>query len=130
MTTNPTILITFACILIISFSTPVWSQDHHTIWVEPGQSVDVYWEINLSGTIYLAADIDSASACLDYWWITLPFGRVESLGRHCGRVSFNLPGISSFAIGGKLRAGGAHMRTRIQATSDEKVAINFPTITF
>lgn len=101
-----------------------------TIWVEPGKNVDVYWEINLAGTVYLAADIDGAPACVDYWWITWPFQRVEQLGRHCGRVTFDLPGLGSFAIGGKLRVGGASARTRIQGTADEEVARKFPKISF
>jgi hypothetical protein len=87
--------------------------EYETILVNPGQNVDIYWEINLSGKIFLAADIHGQPACLNYWWVTWPFGRNLELGRHCGRATFELPGLGSFAVGGKLRAGGADATTRI-----------------
>lgn len=104
--------------------------DYETIWVGPGQSVDVYWGVNLSGKVFVAADADGQPSCLDYWWITWPLGRNVGLGRHCGRATFDLPGLGSFAIGGKLRAGGADAKTRIRGTADERVAHRFPEISF
>jgi hypothetical protein len=106
------------------------AEDYVTVWVDSGQSVDVYWSVNLSGTVYLAADIDGRAACLDYWWIVWPFTQIKQLGRFCGRAKFELPGLSDFAIGGKLRAGGAESRTRLRGTSIESVAHNFPEIHF
>lgn len=106
------------------------ADDLVTIWVDPGVNVDVYWNINLSGTVYIAADIDGRPACLDYWWIVWPFTQIVQLGKHCGHAKFELPGLSNFALGGKLRAGGAEARTRLRGTSNEKVAHNFPEIAF
>ncbi|RWP68183.1 hypothetical protein [Mesorhizobium sp.] len=102
------------------------AEDFQTIWVEPGQSVNVYWNINLAGKVYLSADIGGNPACLDYWWIVWPFTQIKSLGRHCGRISFELPGMSDFAIGGKLRAGNADGKTRVLGTATESVAQTFP----
>lgn len=104
--------------------------ENNMVWVTPGQSVDVYWELNLSGEIFVVADAEGQPACLNYWWITWPFGRVVKLGRHCGRATFELPGIGSLAIGGKLRAGGADTKTRLRGTADETVASKFIDINF
>jgi hypothetical protein len=104
--------------------------DYETIWVDPRQNVDIYWEINLSGKVFLASDFDGQPACLNYWWITWPLGRKLDLGRHCGRATFALPGLGSFAVGGKLVAGGADSKTRIRGTADEAVALKFPEISF
>lgn len=104
--------------------------DYETILVDKGQSVDVYWEVNLAGRVYVAADINGQPACLDYWWIVWPFTQVRSLGRQCGRAVFALPSLGDWAIGGKLRAGGADAPTRLRATSQESIAYKFPEISF
>ncbi|MBI5262913.1 MAG: hypothetical protein HY852_13955 [Bradyrhizobium sp.] len=106
------------------------AEDYKTIWVDPGQSVDVYWDINLSGKVFLAADINGHAACLDYWWIVWPFTQIKQLGRHCGRATIDLPTLSDWAVGGKLRAGGAEARTRLRGTASEAVAHRFPEISF
>lgn len=101
-----------------------------TVTVEPGENADVYFQINLEGRVFVAADVDGEPACLDYWWITWPLGRVVELGRHCGRAAFDLPGFGDLAVASKLRAGGSEHRTRIQGTSSEKVARNFVDLSF
>jgi hypothetical protein len=106
------------------------ADDVKIIWVEPGQNVDIYWSIDLSGSVFVVADNDGQAACLDYWWIAWPFTQLVQLGRHCGRATFRLPGFSSYAIGGKLRAGGADSRTRVQGTSNETVAHGLPGLAF
>ncbi|MCK1608158.1 MULTISPECIES: hypothetical protein [unclassified Bradyrhizobium] len=98
------------------------ASDVVTVWVEPSQSVDVYWEVNLSGKVYVAADIDGRPACLEYWWIRWPTTSIKSLGRRCGATSFSVPGLADLAVGGKLRAGSAEAKTRIRGTASERVA--------
>ena len=106
------------------------AEDYTTVWIEPGRTQDIYWSINLSGKVYLTADVDGQPACLEYWWIVWPFTQIKKLGRACGRATFDLPGLSDFAIGGKLRAGGALTRTQLRATSDERVAHRLPELKF
>ena len=106
------------------------AEDYTTVWIEPGKTEDVYWSINLSGKVYLTADVDGQPACLEYWWIVWPFTQIKKLGQVCGRATFDLPGLSDFAIGGKLRAGGASARTRLRGTSDERVAHHLPELKF
>lgn len=91
-----------------------------TIWVDPGQSIDVYWEINVSGQVTVNIDANESPACLDFWWIAWPFGQVIDLGKKCGRATFDLPGLSHFSVGAKLRAGKADGRTRLQVSAVEK----------
>jgi hypothetical protein len=127
-------IITMVIIDILSFiavAPKVLAQDLKTLEISPGESIDVYWEANLSGKIYVAADVAGSPACLDFWWILWPSTRIKNLGHQCGRMRFDLPSLTGdWAIGGKLRAGGAKARTRIQATSIETVAHNFPDIYF
>lgn len=121
-----------AFLAILALVATSWARaaDYTTIWIDPGKTADVYWAVNLSGRVYLAADRDGQPACLDYWWIAWPFTQIKGLGRVCGRATFDLPGLSNVAIGGKLRAGGADARTRIRGTADERVAHRFPEISF
>lgn len=107
-------------------SSSALAADYKTVWIDKGGSADIYWEINLAGKVYLAADHEGSPACLDYWWIAWPFGNIKQLGRHCGRVEFSLPGLTSFSVAAKLRAGGADSRTRVIGTSSESVANSFP----
>lgn len=123
-------LLAVAIVVFLKSELSVMAEDYDTFWIEPGTSVDVYWNVNLSGRVYLAADIGGGPACLDYWWIVWPFTQIKNLGRFCGRAAFDLPGISDFAIGGKLRAGGATAKTRLRGTADESIAHRFPEINF
>lgn len=121
---------TLLLLTVVAVPSAAPAADYETIWVEPGQNVDVYWEVNLSGKVFLAADTAGQPACLNYWWITWPWGRNVELGRHCGRAAFELPGLSNLSVGGKLRAGGADAKTRIRGTADESVSNHFPELSF
>jgi hypothetical protein len=114
-----------ALLALATANVPSKEEEAQTLWVDPSQTVDVYWSVNLSGTVYVAADVDGRPACLDYWWIRWPTTSIKSLGRHCGRAAFVLPGLSELAVGGKLRAGNASERTRLRGTASEKVARDF-----
>jgi hypothetical protein len=117
-------------IVLVVLAVPLRADNYETIFVDPGNTVDVYWSINLSGKLYVAADTNGTPACVDYWWIVWPFAQIKSLGRQCGRASFALPSLSDWALGGKLRAGGAAARTRIRATAEEQIAHRFPGLNF
>lgn len=106
------------------------SRDWLVVWINPGQNVDIYTQVNMSGRIFVAADIGGNPACLNYWWITWPLGRIEDLGRHCGRAAFDVPGWSSLTISSRLRAGGAEAPTRVQGSAIEAIALGFPNIRF
>lgn len=126
---NPIQLVPFVLLLAL-MTAPARAGDYETIFLEPGNTVDVYWNVNVSGKLYVAADINGRPACLEYWWIVWPFTQIKSLGRRCGRASFALPALSDWAIGGKLRASGATARTRVRATAQEQVSHRFPELHF
>jgi hypothetical protein len=96
--------------------------DYQLITLDPGQTVDVYFEINLSGSLTLRVETVSGPGCADFWWIKWPLGNIKSLGKICGTRRIEIPGLSDFAISGKLRASGVARPTKIVAASNEHVA--------
>jgi hypothetical protein len=93
--------------------------------VAPGQTEDAYFQINLSGKVFVViAAKPGDEACADFWWVTWPLGRVESLGRHCNSASFPIPGVLSAAISSKLRVGGVKNKVKIGISANEEVAHN------
>jgi hypothetical protein len=113
-------------ITVGSFLEKAQAADYQLISVEPGQNVDLYFEINLSGEVFLRIGSRGGSGCADFWWINWPFGNLQSLGSHCGAARFKIPGLTSFAIASKLRAGGVTEPTKIVAAASEQVANSVP----
>lgn len=91
--------------------------------VDKGQSADLYFQINLKGTVFVkVAARPGDSNCADFWWIKWPFGTIESLGRQCGAASFKVPGLFDFAFSSKLRVGGTTNQIKIAVSASESVA--------
>lgn len=92
---------------------------------------DVYFQINVSGKVYLRLVAENGGeACADFWWIKWPLGTVEKLGRHCGSAQFTIPTFfSDFAVSSKLRVGGANTHLKIAASDSIQVSSN-ATVTF
>jgi hypothetical protein len=111
-----------ACFFAAATCVSVRAADYQLIAVNPGQSVDVYFEINLSGTLTLRVETITGPGCAEFWWITWPFGNIHSLGRLCGTTRISVPGLSQLAISGKLRASGVTKPTKIIAAANERVA--------
>lgn len=113
-----------------SIAVPVWkasAADYQIIDVQPGETVDVYFEINLSGQLILRIATQAGPGCAELWWITWPLGSINSLGKKCGSVQLNIPGWFDLAMSAKLRAAGVDAPTKIVAASSEQVA-NFVTL--
>lgn len=105
--------------------------DTQLISVTPGKNTDVYFEINVSGKVYLAINAPAAGEpCANFWWIQWPFGNIKDLGRHCGIVAFDIPGFFDLAFSAKLRVGGAKQPLKIVAAANQQVAqtlkVTFP----
>jgi hypothetical protein len=96
--------------------------DYQVINIQPGQTVDIYFEVNLSGNVSLRIATKSGPGCAELWWIKWPLGNIKSLGKKCGATRLSIPGITDFAVAGKLRAGGVNVHTKIIAASSEQVA--------
>lgn len=116
-------ILLFSCLMTIMEVSEAASTDQQVTELRPGESVDAYFEINLSGQlfIYIVAE-PGGEACADFWWIKWPLGRNEDVGRFCNEVTFKIPGWSSLAISSKLRAGGARNRIKIVVRANEEVA--------
>lgn len=71
-------LVMVVSVLAILRGSPVCAADYETVWVDTGTAVDVYWNVNLSGKVFVVADINGNPACLDYWWIVWPFTQSRS----------------------------------------------------
>lgn len=100
--------------------------DYQMIELNRGQTVDVYFDINLAGTVALRIATKSGPGCADLWWIKWPFGNIESLGRRCGSFRLSIPGITRFAVAAKLRASGVQRATKIITAATEQVANSVP----
>ena len=100
----------------------VRAADYQVIDVQPAQTVDVYFEINLSGSVSLRIATKTGAGCAELWWIKWPLGDIKSLGKKCGIVRLSIPGLTDFSFAGKLRATGVNVPTKIIAASSERVA--------
>lgn len=90
--------------------------------VNKGQSADLYFQINIKGTVFVkVAAKPGESNCADFWWIKWPLGTVESLGRHCGAASFKIPGLFDFAFSSKLRVGATANQVKIALSASESL---------
>lgn len=112
------------CLAGLSLSQPAAATDDpQRIELQQGQTADAYFEVNVSGRIYVAiASKPGDSPCVEFWWIKWPFGNTESLGRHCNFATFEIPGIASFAISAKLRVGGSSNLVKLAVSASESVA--------
>jgi hypothetical protein len=115
-------LLSLSMLALLFQELPVQAAEYQVIDLQPGQTVDVYFDINLSGSVSLRIVTKSGLGCAELWWIKWPLGDIKSLGRKCGSARIALPGITDFAIAGKLRAGGASVPMKIIAASNERVA--------
>jgi hypothetical protein len=109
------------CIFVM-IAAPVRAADYQLISLRPGQTVDVYFEINLNGSVALRIETATGTGCAEFWWIKWPFGNITSLGRLCGSTHIAIPGLSELTISGKLRASGVRVPTKIIAAASERVA--------
>jgi hypothetical protein len=112
--------LTCSCLLVPSSAA---GADFQVISVESGHNTDVYFEINVSGKVYLAIYAPpGGDACANFWWIKFPLGSIKDLGRHCGTVSLEIPGLAELTLSAKLRVGTAKQPLKIIAAANEKVA--------
>ena len=102
---------------------PVYAADPQIETVQKGESKDLYFQINLSGKVFVnVGSPPGGSNCAEFWWIKWPLGNIKSLGRHCGATSFDIPGLLDFAISSKLRVGGTDNLVKIAISATESVA--------
>jgi len=118
-------------LFMLFICTPIsYAQEQHVVEIGPGQSGDAYFEINLTGHVYVyLVGEPGGEACADFWWIKWPLGTTETLGRFCNEAKFEIPGWTSFAFSTKLRVGGTKNRVKVAVRENSEVAYKH-TITF
>jgi hypothetical protein len=110
------------CVVFLLIASAAEAEDYQVIDVQPGQTVDVYFQINLEGSLALRILTKNGAGCAELWWIRWPLGNIRSLGRRCGAIRLTIPGFSDFSVAAKLRASGVSAPTKIIAASTERVA--------
>jgi hypothetical protein len=108
--------------LVVGLHGTAAAAEFQVIDLQPGQTVDVYFEINLSGQVALRIATKFGPGCAEFWWIKWPLGNIKSLGKICGTARLTIPGWRDVALAGKLRATGVTAPTKIVAASSERVA--------
>jgi len=107
------------------------ARDYQIIAVSAGDTADVYFEINLSGKVYLRIVAPpGAEACADLWWIKWPLGNIQDVGRRCGSLQLEVPGLTDIAISAKLRVRAGNSPLKIVAAATEAAGnsalVSFP----
>jgi hypothetical protein len=100
--------------------------DWKTIELLPGETKVLEWWVNLSGRLYVRIQNESGTNSLNCWWITGPFGSVQSIGTLVGFADLELPGFGW----GKLKANSADSKTTVWVTELAQVAGAWPKIPF
>ncbi|MCK3775226.1 hypothetical protein MZK49_00610 [Ensifer sesbaniae] len=101
---------------------PGAARDYDIVTVKSGDTADVYFQINLSGTLYLDIRTKDGVGCANLWWITWPLGTIKSEGRHCGFVKLDIPGFFDLSFSSKLRASAESSDIMIGYSANEAVA--------
>ena len=104
------------------FASAARAADVQFVDVLPGQSVDVFIQINLSGKVYTRTETRAGPGCAEFWWILWAFGTIRELGKRCGQSEFEIPGLFDYSISSKLRAGGVSALTKIAFSATAQVA--------
>lgn len=95
--------------------------------LQHGETKKLYWGINLKGVVYISVRGRGGPGCAHMFWRPIPiFGRTITLNDVCGNVRTEIPGTSSWAIGGELWARANQGDVAIVLSSDERLAYDFP----
>ncbi|WP_085044172.1 hypothetical protein [Ensifer aridi] len=116
-----------AVVAMLIAAGPGATRDYDIVSIKAGDTADVYFQINLSGTLYLNIRTKDGAGCANLWWIKWPLGTIKDEGRHCGFVKLDIPGFFDLSFSSKLRAFAEGNDTKIGYSASEAVA---HTITF
>ena len=66
--------VTLATILVASLSTTSHAADYELVRIPAGSTGNVYFEVNMSGQVFLSIRDTRGPACANLWWIKWPLG--------------------------------------------------------
>ena len=92
-------------IFVLLGSLPSVVRAEKEIRIPAGQSADVWWGVNVSGSIHYVIRTRDDSNTVKFWWIKWGFGSIENVGLRTDVGSLQIP-ISLFkgVMAAKLRA--------------------------
>lgn len=111
-----------AMVAVLFTTVSVSARDYDVVSIKSGETADVYFQINLKGTLYLNIRNQNGAGCANLWWIKWPLGTIKDEGRYCGFVKLDIPGILDLSFSSKLRAHANGSDIKIGYSSSETVA--------
>jgi hypothetical protein len=111
-----------ALVAILIASGPGAAKDYDIVSIKAGDTADVYFQINLSGTLYLDIRTKDGAGCANLWWIKWPFGTIKDEGKRCGFVRLDIPGFFDLSFSSKLRGSAEGSDIKIGYSANEAVA--------
>lgn len=106
------------------------SDEAVVVHLRDGETKSVYWQINLTGVVFLSIRSAAGAGCARMFWRTFPLNRTVSLEEICGNVRLEIPGIRNGAIMSTLWARANQGEVKIVGSSSERVAYDFPPVSF
>lgn len=125
---TPRLLASAFCLLALG-TCPCRGSDYKISAMRAGETKAIYSEVNLSGRVFLKLVSPDGVGCARLFWVTWPVRDTISFGRVCGQANFAIP--SNWAHWGATLWAFAYVTDiKIQGTSDEQVAKQFPDVRF
>jgi hypothetical protein len=114
----------FVCSVLMALATvgEAAARDYEVVSIKAGVTEDVYFQVNLEGTLYLSIRTKDGEGCANLRWRTGPFFREQDEGRRCGLVKLDVPGFFDLALWSTLSATAEGSDLQIGYSATEKVA--------
>ncbi|MCZ7860753.1 hypothetical protein O9X98_04985 [Agrobacterium salinitolerans] len=98
------------------------ARDYEVVSIKAGETAEVYFQVNLEGTLFLNIRTKDGEGCANLTWKTGPLFIEKDEGRHCGFVKLDIPGFFDFAVWSTLYATAEGADMKIGYSASEKVA--------
>lgn len=94
------------------------------IYIKAGETADLWFGVNVSGTLNYAVRTRDGADSMEMWWIKWGLGTTETLGERAGSGTIEIPiGIFKATLAAKLR-GRAKADTVVYISEDSGLAIS------
>lgn len=101
-------------------------EDATIVHVPAGETKLIYWEVNLSGVVWISIRRESSLGCAELFWRTYPFFGRTPLGERCGSFQLSVPSLSSGALAAALYARANDDGATVVGGSNESVVVKVP----
>lgn len=118
-------ILSIIALMLFSPCTSTAADDAAVTELKRGEETLVYWQINLTGLLWLSIRGPTGLDCVHLHWRTYPLFLKKSIGKTCGNVRLEVPGLSSGAVAASLYARSDVDDVTIIGSSSETVAHNY-----